>query len=153
MPIKVTSRSEVTIQRVIALGPGASDRVTDRGANTLKLKHHDKSPVPMKDAARFSQALTDGAATIDLLHLPNSTGMPTTLGLRVQIVKVQNPQPHPLEVHGVGAGGYPLSFTVPPKGMVHLECDNLHPPIEPDRHLLTLAGMGAETSHWTIVLG
>jgi hypothetical protein len=143
----------VEIERTLDLGPGARDRVTDRGANTQKLKHHDRSPVPMKDAARFTQPLADGAATIDLLQLPDNTGMPSTLGLRVQIVKVQNPHPHPLEVHGVGAGGYPLSFTVPPKGMVHLECDNLLPPVQPDRHLLTLSGEGAAASHWTIVLG
>ena len=153
MSIRVTSRSEITVQKVLSLGPSSSDRVNDRSHN-VKLKFHAKSPVPMSEHAHFAAVLADGSATIDLLSLPNKVGKaPVTTGLRVQIVKVTNPNPFSLTVQGAGPGGYPLAFTVPPQGMIHLECSNLLPPVEPNCHLLALTGSGIETSNWMIILG
>ena len=153
MSIKVTSRSEVNVQKVLSLGPNSADRVNDR-ANSLKLKYHAKSPVPMSEHAHFAQPLADGSATIDLLALPNKVGpSPVTTGLKVQLVKVRNPNPNPVTVQAAGPAGYPLSFVVPAQGMIHLECDNLLPPVEPNCHLLALTGDGAQVANWMIVLG
>jgi hypothetical protein len=154
MAIKVTSKSEITVQKVIPLGPNASDRVTNRGANTTKLKYSEKSPVPMRDSAHFSQVLSGGAASVDLLALPATNApTPATAGMKVQIIKVQNPNPNPLTVKPAATNGYPLSFTVPPKSFAHFEHENSLPPIEHNCHLLTVAGEGSETSVWTIVVG
>lgn len=151
--LKVTSRSEITVQKVLSLGPGSRDRVNDT-AHSLKLKFHGKSTVPMQANGHFAQPLADGSATIDLLALPNNAGpSPATSGMRVQILKIQNPNPNPLTVAAAGPAGYPLGLTVPPQGMIHLECDNLLPPVEANCHLLALTGVGAETSNWMIVLG
>lgn len=141
------------MQRVIALGPGSVDRVNDT-AHDLKLKYHNKSPVPMSESAHFTQALTDGQATVDLLALPPQNGrQPATDGLRVQILKVQNTGAEPLTIAAAGSNGYPLFHTIPPKSRVHLDCENSLSPIGTDCHLLSLRGAAAENSNWMIVFG
>lgn len=155
MPIKVTSRSEITVQQTIDLGPGAQDRVTNRGASTIKLKFTEKSKVPMRESAHFAQRLHNGEATIDLLALPtqHNAPSPATAGMRVQIVKVINPGPGPLTVQAAETNGYPLHFTVPPQSFVHLECDNTMPTVEANCHLVTLGGVDAAHSNWMVILG
>ena len=154
MSIKVTSRSEVSVQRTLTLGPGAQDRVTNRGANTLKLKFTEKSKVPMRESAHFAQPLVNGTATIDLLALPaHNAPTPVTAGMRVQVLKVINPGPGPLTVQAAETNGYPLHFTIPPQSFAHFEHDNTMPPVESNCHLVTLKGIGAATSNWMIVLG
>ena len=101
----------------------------------------------MSEHAHFAQPLADGSATIDLLDLPNKHGhAPATTGLRAQIVKVQNPNPIPLTVQAAGRRRIPAGFTVPPQGMIHLECDNLLPPIEANCHLVAVSGVGTQTA-------
>jgi hypothetical protein len=153
MAIKVTSRSEITVQKLLSLGPNSQDRVNDT-SHHVKLKFQAKSAVPMSKHSHFALPLADGSATIDLLNLPNKVGpSPVTTGLRVQILKVTNPNPTKLTVQAAGPGGYPLSFDVPPQGLVHIECDNLMPQVEANCHLVAVSGVGTQTSNWMIVLG
>lgn len=155
MAIQVTSNCELSVRRIIDIGPGARDRVTNRAASTVKLKFTEKSPVPMREHGHFVQALAAGTSTVDLLALPVKHNQPTpqTLGMKVQILKVQNAGASELKVTPATVRGYPLTFTVPPKSFVHVECENTLAPVEANCHLLTLSGGEADTSTWSIVLG
>lgn len=152
--ISVTTTSEVTVVEQLTLGPGATSRTTDSGANTTQQKLGAGSTPPVSAKAHFAKALIGGAASIDLLALTDVAGNTiAATGLRVQIVKVQNPNPDALVVTPSGSNGYGLTFTVPPQGEVLLTSTNLLPTIGSSAHLLTLAGTGTESSNWMIVLG
>jgi hypothetical protein len=153
MAFNVTTRSEITVAMPIALGPGATQTVTDTGINTTQLKLKAGGTPPVSLAAHFAQALSGGAATIDLLALVAQGVTLATTGLRVQAIKVQNPNADPLVVTPAGSNGYGLTFTVPPQGEVLITSTNLLAQVESTAHLLTLTGTGSESSNWMIVLG
>ena len=154
MSIIVTTRSEITVRETIALGPGASDSTNDTGINTTQLKLGATSTPPVSLKSHFAQALVSGAATIDLLALIGSQGQTlASTGLRVQAIKVQNPNANALVVTPAGSNGYGLTFTVPPQGEVLITSTNLLAAIGSSAHLLTLAGTAAQTSNWMIILG
>ena len=154
MSITVTTKSEITVIETLSLGPGSSQRVPDTGANTTQLKLNATTTPPVSQKSHFAQALSGGAATIDLLALVGSQGQTlVTTGLRVQAVKVQNPNAHQLAVAPAGSNGYGLTFNVPPQGEVLLTSTNLLPAIGSGAHNLTLTGIGSEASNWLIVLG
>jgi hypothetical protein len=153
MSITVTTRSEITVTQTLSLGPGATDRFTDSGANTTQLKLGATSTPPVSQKSHFAQSLSGGAATIDLLALQDLNATIATTGLRVQAVKVQNPNPDPLLVTPASSNGYGLTFTVPPQGEVLITSANLLPVVGSGAHLLTLAGTGTEASNWMIILG
>ena len=154
MTLVVTTRSEITAVETLSLGPGSSVPVTDSGANKTQLKLTATSTPPVSLKSHFAQPLVAGAATIDLLALIGSNGATlATTGKRVQAIKVQNPNADALVVTPAGANGYGLTFTVPPQGEVLITSTNLMPVIGSTAHLLSLAGILAETSNWMIVLG
>ena len=155
MAITVTTKSEITVVETLTLGPASTVRApADTGANTTQLKLGASSTPPVSQKAHFAQALVAGAGSIDLLALIGSQGqtLPTT-GLRVQAVKVQNPNAHALTVVPAVSNGYPLTFTVPPQGEVLLTCTNLLSQVGTTCHLLTLSGIGTDSAHWMIILG
>lgn len=152
--LSVTTRSEVTVKERLALGPNSSDRLTDDGISTTQLKLTNASNPPVSAKSHFAKALSSGAGTLDLLALlDDQANTLATTGLRVQIVKVQNPNPDALAVTPASSNGYGLKFTVPPQGEILLTSSNLLPQVETSAHLLTLAGVAAETSNWMIILG
>ena len=154
MTLVVTTRSEITTVETLSLGPGSLVPVTDSGASKTQLKLNATSTPPVSLKSHFAQALTAGAATIDLLALLGSAGQTlATTGKRVQAIKVSNPNADALVVTPAGTNGYGLTFTVPPQGEVLITSTNLLPAVGSGAHLLTLAGTLAETSNWMIVLG
>jgi len=152
--ITVTTRSEITVVEAITVGPSQTANVTDNSANTTQLKFGPTSASPMSLKSHFAQALSAGSATIDLLALIGTQGQTlATTGLRVQAVKVQNPNANQLAVAASGSNGYALTFTVPPQGEVLITSTNLLGLIGSTAHLLTLTGTGTQTSNWIIVIG
>jgi hypothetical protein len=151
--LNVVIHSAITTKETLSLGPGASQRATDVGANTV-LRLHPASAPPAAAKAHFAATLNDGSAIIDLLTLTNDNGRTiAAAGLRVQALKVQNPNPDPLLIGPAGPAGYPLVHQVPPQGECLVTCNDLLPEIEGNCHLLALSGTGSETSNWLIILG
>jgi hypothetical protein len=154
MSITVTTRSEITVVEQVTLGPGFTNKTTDAGANKTQLKLGAASTPPVSAKSHFAQALTAGAATIDLLSLLDVQGQTiVSTGLRVQAVKVQNPNAHQLAVAPGVSNGYGLTFIVPPQGEVLLTSTDLLGEVGSGARNLTLTGTAAESSNWMIVLG
>jgi hypothetical protein len=103
--------------------------VTTNGMNTTQDLTASTTPPVTKHTA-FQQALTAGAATIDLTSLPDSNGVAaavTFLGLKVQSAKFTNPSTNANNMTvAIGASnGHPLigsafTFTIEPGRFVHI---------------------------------
>jgi len=152
--VSVTTKSEITCVEQLTLGPGATTRTTDGGANTTQLKLTPASTPAVSAKSHFAQALSGGAATIDLTALKDSQNNTiAATGLRVQAVKVQNPNADALVVTPGVSNGYGLTFTVPPQGEVLITSASLLPVVGSGAKNLALAGTGTESSNWMIILG
>jgi hypothetical protein len=152
--LSVTTKSEIIAVEELSFGPGSTQRVTDGGAKTVQSKLTADSTPPVSAKSHFAKALVAGAGTIDLLALLGSQGETlATTGLRVQAIKVENPNAHQLAVTPAGSNGYGLTFTVPPEGENLMTSTNLLGLVGTGAHLLTLTGTGTETSNWMIILG
>lgn len=153
--ISVTTRSEITAVESLNLGPGATaERVTDAGLNTTQNKLGSASTPPVTKKAHFAQALTAGAATIDLTALTDAQGAAiASTGLRVQAIKVQNPNANQLAVTPAVSNGYGLTFTVPPQGEVLITSTDLLAEVAAGAKNLALAGTGTQSSNWMIIFG
>jgi hypothetical protein len=154
MTIIVTTKSDVTVVERLSVGPSGNQRITDQGANTTQLKLNAQSDPPVSAKSHFAQPLSEGAATIDLLNLVGSQNQTLeTANLRIQALKVQNPNPNPLVVTPATADGYALTFVVPAQGEILITSQNLMPAVASGAHLVSLTGTDAQTSNWMVVLG
>lgn len=152
--VNVTTRSEITVVELLTLGPGYTQSVTDTGANTTQLKLTATSSSPVTKKSHFARSLVAGAADIDLLSLVDTQGAAiASTGLRVQAIKVQNPNANALVVTPAASNGYGLTFTVPAQGEVLITSTDLLGEIGSSAHHLTLAGTLVQSSNWMIILG
>ena len=153
MSILVTHHTEITVQNTITLGPGNTGRVID-SAKRRRLQLGAASTPAVSQYSSFAKALVAGAGQIDLTALPAVAGVtPTYAGLAVRMIRVANPNDYALVVTPAVTNGYDLTFTVPPQGVVQIECDSGLADIDATHKLLDLAGDTTNSANWFIVLG
>ena len=104
----------------------------------------------------FDVALEAGAGEIDLTALPYGEGAYDGTGKKVVELRIANGGANALTVTKAVSNGYDLfasndPVVVPAGGSVRL-AGTAGAAVAADKKLLTLAGTGAQTSTWTILL-
>lgn len=100
MSISALTKSFVTTTESLLIGLGETVDVTHSAANTSRL-YNAAGTYPGTKFAAFSQAMTAGAATINLTSMIGTNGVAVNGdGLHVQAIKIANPATnlHPLVV-------------------------------------------------------
>ena len=164
MSVQLSYAANVTVQEVLETNPhssvAAGRTVTHNQFNT-SLSLNGESAVPVSKVAAFKQALTAGAATVDLTSLTGTNGATVNgTGLKVQALKVKNLGANPLTIIPKASTGYALfgaigtgSIEVKAGGEVLLYGNEEAPDIGGSSKDFELSGTGAEESEWTIVMG
>jgi len=162
MSVSLSYAANVTIQEVLETNPDsavASGRtVTHNQFNTALSLTGSSSPAVSKCAC-FVQALTAGAATVDLTSLTGTNGASVDgTGLKVQALKVKNNGDNALTIVPGAANAYELfgssgSIEMQAGGDVLLFGNENAPDIGAAACEIDLSGTAAEESEWTVVMG
>ena len=117
------------------------------------------STPPATLVAEFLQALTVGAATVDLRALVGTNGAVIDgNGLKVQVLRVKNLGANVLTLAEGGSNGYAIfgasgQVDIPPGGHIQMFFNDSSPDIGAGDKEIDLTGTGSQTSEWTIVMG
>lgn len=118
--------------------------------------------VPVSKWTGFSQALTAGAATIDLTNMPGITPSEVVngTGLRCQIIKVQNPATNANSItfktggtNGHTVFGSTFSVTLAPGDEALLYGNNSTVTIASGNKTFDITGTGAQALNFVVVMG
>lgn len=165
MSIAATYVSQIT---VVETGEGVflgtDNTLTTNGMNRTE-GLTGSSGVPVTKYSSFRQALTAGAATIDLTSLPDYNGTPaavTFLGLKVQMIKVRgkSDNANPITItkgasNGYGLGAAGATFTIPlePDCEATIYLDDKAPDVAAGAKTFDLTGTGSQVLEVTLVAG
>ena len=164
MSVDVTLTSALTVVEVLdGNRPMALDsraKVTHDQLNT-GLALSGGSAVPVTKVAAFLQALTNGAATVDLTALNGTNGHAVNAtGLKLQALKVRNPgtNANPISIGHGAANGYEFlgadwKVTLQPGQEVLLYGADAAPDVGSGAKTLDLAGTGTQALHILAVFG
>ena len=162
MSITVTYTSSATVKEVLETNAGSATAahrtVTHDQFNTSKTLSAGSTP-PVTRVAAFTQALTDGAATIDLAALVGTNGVAVDgTGLKVQVLKVKNLGANALTIVPGASNGYNLAgaaskIILGANDEALLLFNDTQPDVASGARTLDLTGTGVQTSQWEIVLG
>lgn len=139
----------------------ADNTVTISGLNETETFTASTS-VPVTKVSSFSQALTAGAATINLAALPGLTAEETVVGtgLKVQLMKLRNKSTNanPITVAKGAANGSTLlgaawTVTLQPGQSLLFNGDEGTPDVAAGDRTIDLTGTGAQILEVVIVLG
>jgi len=162
MSVSLAYKAEVGVTEVLSTNvPAGTDKtVTHTGYNTTKTLNGTSSP-PATKVAAFEQALTGGAATIDLSALVGTNGATVVgTGLRVQAVKFRgkSDNANPITVAKGASNGYDgfgasFSITLDPGAEVTILPDDAGSDIGSGNKNLDVSGTGTQVLECIIVLG
>ncbi|HOA28101.1 MAG TPA: hypothetical protein PKG51_11380 [Arachnia sp.] len=163
MAVTAQYASACTVREVLevntASSPESGRTVTHSNFNTSLVLHASSTP-PATKVAAFEQALTAGAATIDLTALTGANGVAVDgTGLKVQVLKIRNPDDNDPVTVAVGASnGYELagadfSVAIPGGGEFTFYGNDGAPDIGLGAKTLDLSGTGAEKVEVIVVMG
>lgn len=139
----------------------SDDTVTLSGMNTSVTLGAGTTPAVTKGTA-FQQALSGGAATIDLTALPGLTGEETIdgTGLKIQTLKLANPSDNNGTITVVqGAsnayqlGGANFTIPIPVGGEVTLYFPEGNPDVASGAKEIDLSGTGTDPLNVSVTLG
>ncbi len=162
MSVSVNYAATVTVQETLGTNTGsapAATRVITHSDYNEAASLNASSTPPATVCAHFLQALTAGAATVNLAALTGTNGATVdTTGLKVQVLRVKNLGANNLVItpgasNGIDLFGGSSSVTVFPGGHVQFFLNNAAPDVAAGDRTLDLAGTGSQTSEWTIVAG
>jgi hypothetical protein len=158
--VSATVECKCTVVEVLEGNPDSASpsnrTVTHSLFNVAKSLDADSTPAATA-TANFVKALAAGAGAIDLTALPAANGVALDgTGLKVRLVRVTNLGAAALTVKAGAADGHPLfgaaGQDVPAGGTLQLYCPDGQA-VDATHKAWDLAGAGAETSQWTILLG
>jgi hypothetical protein len=149
-----------TLETGVPAAAAADKTVTHSGFDRTFTLNSATTP-PATKCAYFSQALSTGAATIDLTALPGVNGGTVNgTGLKVQAIRFENPAANANAITiGEGASnGYELlgnAWTVPlqPGQIAQYYLKDLSPDISGSAKTMDLTGTGSQTLNVSLVLG
>lgn len=163
MPIAVTFASTITVVETFSgdyVSPGDATVTINRLNESESL--NAASSVPVTKHAAFRQAMTSGAATIDLSALPGKTADETVVGtgLKVQLAKFRNlaSNANDITITEGASNGYALlgagfSFTLKPGQSAAFSLDEAAPDIASGDRTIDIAGTGAQILECQFVMG
>jgi len=162
MGVNVTANLICTVQETLETNPysaaAAGRIVTHSLFNSSKILTAATTP-PVTKVAAFKQALSAGAATIDLTALTGTNGaIVDGTGLKVQVLKVKNTGVAPLTITPGAVSGYNLlgagmSLILAQNQELEIFGNDATPDIAAGAKNLDLAGTLAQESEWIIVMG
>lgn len=162
MSVAVAYKAEVTVTETLA------DPYLDNADKTLKhsglntsLTLNANSVAPATKVASFQQALTAGAATIDLRALSGSNGGTVDgNGLKVQVVKLRNLAANanaitiePGASNGFNLFGAAFSITLAPGQEITAYLKDQTPDVDATHKTLDLTGTGTQILEVIVVMG
>ena len=159
MSVVVTYTAQVKVVETLAVNTGsasATNRVVTHDQYDESGQYTGATSPPVTTVAEFLQALTAGAATIDLRALTGTNGGAVDgNGLKVQMLRVKNLGANNLTLSEGASNGYAIGagIVVPPGGHVQFFGADGFPDIDATHKTIDLAGTGAQTSEITIVMG
>jgi hypothetical protein len=162
MSVTTTYASTVTTVETLETNvPAASagdKTVTHNGFNSSAALNAGSTP-PATKCAYFTQALTAGAATIDLTALTGTNGATVNgTGLKLQVLKIKNLGANTLTIttgasNGYAVAGADFSVALAQNQEFTFYGNDATPEIASDAKTIDLAGTSAQTSQVTIVMG
>lgn len=162
MSVELSYSTSLTVKEVLDANVDSASAtartVTHNQFNTTK-SLNGSSAVPVSEVAAFVQALSTGAATVDLTSLTGTNGASVDgTGLKVQALKVKNLGSSTLTITPGGSNPYEMfgtsgSIEIPAGGEVVLYGNENAPDISSTECEVDLSGSSSEESEWTIVMG
>jgi hypothetical protein len=162
MSVTVTYESRATVKEVLETNTGSSATagrtVTHDQFNSAKVLNGTSTP-PCTKVAAFTQALTAGAATIDLTALVGANGVAVDgTGLKLQVLRVKNLGANDLTITpGVSSGyafaGAASKIILGANDEALLLANDTRPDVAAGVKNIDLAGTLVQTSQWTVILG
>jgi hypothetical protein len=161
--VTVTYEAKVTVVETLpnnsGSAPDTTRKITHTNYNESATLNSGSTP-PATLVAEFLVTLSSGAGAIDLTALSGTNGATVDgTGLKVQIVRVKNLGANTLTIMKAASNGHTGIFAattphpVPPGGHIQLFSNDNGDDIDATHKAWTLAGTGAQTSEWTIILG
>lgn len=162
MSVSVTYASTCTVVETLAQNtdsaPASTRKITHSEFDSTATLNADSTP-PATTVAAFVQALTTGAATIDLTALTGTNGGTINgTGLKVQVLKVKNLGANALTITPGASNGYDIlgassSVTLASGQEIMLFGNDAVEDVASGAKTIDLSGTGSQTSEWMIVLG
>jgi hypothetical protein len=164
MSVNVAYQAKVavteTLESNVPATPTGSRSVVHSAWDSAKTLKSDSTP-PATKVAAFEQALTGGAATIDLAALAGTNGATVAgSGLRVQVLRVKAPATNgnPITIAKGASNGYDglgasFSHTLVPGGEATFFLNDAGGDVGGSNKNLDLAGTGVQVLQVEIVLG
>lgn len=164
MSVELSYAANVTVREVLEANTDSAEApkrtVTHDQFNTALSLKAGSTPAVSKVAA-FKQALTAGAATVNLASLTGTNGATVNgTGLKVQVLKVKNLGDNPLTIIPKATTGYAMfgaigtgSLEILAGGEVLLYGNENAPDVGATSKDFSLSGTLIEESEWTLVLG
>lgn len=150
--------AEVLETNVVAAASNAVKTVTHTGYNSSATLNSGSTP-PATKCAYFLQALSGGAATIDLTSLTGTNGATVnTNGLKVQVFKAKNMGSNVMTFSEGASNGYELAgngwtVAVQPGQEFLFYGYDATPDVGGSAKTIDIAGTGSQTAQISIVAG
>lgn len=152
---------ETLDQSLVPDAVDANRKITHNGFNTASLSLSGSTTPPVSMVASFQQALSGGAATIDLTNMPGTNGAAVNgTGLKVRAFKFLNPatNANPITIATGASNGYALagsafSVTLAPGQETSMYLKDGAPAIGSGAKTLDLTGTGSQVLHAILVIG
>ena len=163
MTVNINYQSKITAVETLEANVdslGTDKQVTHNQFDTTKALTSGTTP-PVTKIAASVQALTAGAATIDLTNLLGVNGAVVDgTGLKVQILKIKNKaeSANPISIAPGASNGYDIfgadfKVTLQPGQEATLYGNDATPDIAAEDKTLDLAGTGAQECEIIVVMG
>jgi hypothetical protein len=159
--LRVVVESKVSVTETFAAADPSNPDATFAALNeTLTLTA--ATAVPVTKQATFDQAMSAGAATIDLAALPGKTADETVVGtgLKVQVLKLVNPDTNanPITVAKGASNGHTLlgaswTLTLKPGQSALFYFDEAAPDVSSGDRTIDVSGTGSQALSVHVVLG
>lgn len=160
--VTVTYEAKATVVETLpsnsGSAPDSTRKVTHTNYNESATLDASSTP-PATLVAEFLATLSSGALTIDLRALTGTNGASVDgNGLKVQILRVKNLGANILTItpgasNGIDLLGASSSIAIPAGGHFQMYFNDASPDIAAGDKTLDLAGTGAQTSEWTVIMG
>lgn len=160
--VAVTYEAKVTVVETLPNNTGSAPdntrKITHTNYNESATLNSTSTP-PATLNAQWLQALTAGAATVNLTALTGTNGATIDgTGLKPQIIRIKNLGANTLTIKKGAANGHNAftatdGFVVQPGGHVQIFTNDNTDDVDATHKNWDLSGTAAQTSEWTIVLG
>lgn len=159
MSVSCQYSARLTTAETLDATPGATAPVVNHDAYDKAFTLFASSTPPATKWAAFVKTLSGGASTVDLTALTGTNGAAVDgTGLKVRAIRIENDGANTLSVQAGASNGIDLfgasgKVVIPPGGHVQMYFADGSPVIASGDRTLDLAGTGAQTSKWSILLG